>query len=182
MIKSHLLSVVILLSFVTACSQTVRSLKESSQEIQTLESDKGYLLIGIDTEYNLKNISIDGPDFIRLSHKDLKKGSSFILLPLESGKYNITHVAYSYGFVSKMIDENNWGFTIKPQTISYVGHMEIHNELFWGRFMSLELVNRSTEAIDFMELKFPAILQDRDLFYGGPGEDEYFQYLKKIGG
>lgn len=181
MIKINALSLLILLCFLTGCTNTVKSIDKGSENTINLSKEQGYLLIGVDTEYNLKKISIDGPDYIRLSHHDLRAGSNYILIPLESGEYNIEEITYNSYWKSKPIDESEWVFTIKPQTISYVGHLQVEKELFYGRVVDIELVNRSTEAIDFMTLNFPSILHERELFYGGPGEDNYFQYIKEIG-
>lgn len=180
MTKLHTLSLLIIAFLLTSCTYTVKSLKEDNQIIQNLENHKGYLLIGVETEHNLKQITIDGPENIRLSHADLKKGSNFILIPLSAGDYQIDSVTYNYWVESRMSDEEVWSFTVKPQTISYVGHLEIKEQPFFQLFIQLELVNRSTEALDFMELKFPSLLNERELFYGGPGEDDYFQFIKGL--
>lgn len=176
----NVVSMIIILSLLTACTHTVKSLDKGSENIKDLSSDKGYLLIGVETEYSLKNVSIDGPDFIRLSYADLKKGSNFILLPLDSGEYNITEINYNHYWKSKPIDEDKWFFTIKPQTISYVGHLQLEKNPFYSEMVDIEIVNRSTEALDFMKLNFPSILNEREIFYGGAGEDHYFEYLKEI--
>ena len=42
----------------------------------------------------------------------------------------------------------------------------------------LKLANRSTEALLFMEEKFPSILQNRELRYDGPGTDPFLQRMQ----
>jgi hypothetical protein len=159
----------------------VTSLKDDAEVINENDTERGYLLIGVETNTNLKTISIDGPRDIALSHEDLREGTNFILVPLMAGTYDVADIEMDYLFKFDIDDKEKWQFSIRPQTISYVGHLEIKTSGYFVRYARLELVNRSTEALDFMEQKFPSILDNRELHYGGPGNDDFFDYLQQLG-
>ena len=172
-----LLSVCILLS---ACKSTpVNSLKTDIDMLT--EPNAGYFLLGVDTTINLKSIEIDGPSSITLSHNDLAQGNNLVLLDLRAGKYTISRIYLDNFYRMDFEDEEYWEFEIKPLTISYVGHLEFKTKSKYSRSASVELVNRSTEAVDYLIDFFPKILQSRDLYYGGPGEDVFFDYINVAG-
>lgn len=165
----------------SACNSTVTKMTVDADTIDADDTVTGYLLIGVETNINLKDIEIDGPDDIALSHDDLKSGTNFILIPMRAGHYEVRKVTFNNRFRALLRGETDWSFTIKPQTISYVGHLEISAMGFYSAYSKIELVNRSTEALDFMEQDFPAILSNRELFYGGPGTDTFFDFVKTLG-
>ena len=178
--KTQSLSALLIALFISACSSTVSTLKEDVGVLAT-NTNKGYLLIGVETNFNLKDIFIDGPIDIDLSHKDLRKGNNFILVPLTAGMYEIKRINLGYYSRYKLREEDDWTFEIKSQTISYVGHLEFKRGSFLNSYARIELVNRSTEAFEFMREDFPSILNSRDLYYGGPGEDNFFDFVKTLG-
>lgn len=167
--------------FLSACRSTVSTMKEDTDSIKPSNNNMGYLLMGVETNNDLKHIDIDGPSSIRLTHADLKKGTSYILIPLLAGEYQLNNIQFNYYYKSRLKDQDVWQFEIKPETISYVGHLEVSTKGFYVFYSSVELVNRSTEALDFMLSDFPSILDNRTMFYGGPGEDGYFQFLESLG-
>ena len=177
-------SLVLLFAIVTvlsACRSTVKTIEEDNNQLIRNKVEKGYLLIGVETSHSLRNINIGGPRSIRLSHKDLRGGTNFILVPLDAGIYKVEDVGFSQYMSAKLRDEDDWSFTIKAQTISYVGHLEISSRSQFAKYLSIELVNRSTEAIDFITVNFPSIYKTQALYYGGPGEDDYFDFIKTLG-
>ena len=62
------------IALLTACATQVTSIKQGQHN--SLEADRGFVLLGIQTNRNLKTIEISGPQNIELSWKDLKKGNS----------------------------------------------------------------------------------------------------------
>ena len=175
---SILLCAFLLLS---ACRSTVTTMKVDTDKIQTVAFSMGYLLMGVDTNSDLKHIDINGPDPIRLTHADLKKGTSYILIPIAAGEYSLSNVQFNNYYNSRMKNDDVWQFEIKPATVSYVGHLEVKTKGYFVFYSSTELVNRSTEALDFMQEDFPLILNNRSMYYGGPGEDTYFQFIDGLG-
>lgn len=173
----RILLVFITLVFFISCATQVTSIKQDQD--RELEANIGYVLLGIQTNRSLKTIYIDGPQKIHLSSMDLKKGTNYLLVDLQAGVYSIKRVVLNdILMVSLVLNKKDpWNFEIKPDQINYVGHLEVVQRDLLGFYTHLELVNRSSEAIEFLEEKFPTVLANRSLTFGGPGDDHFFQYL-----
>jgi hypothetical protein len=171
---------VILISLLIACSSMVSSIKDDQDKV--LESNVGYLLLGIETNQDIKSIHITGPTNIIIGHQDLKTGTNFVFTDLPVGKYTIERIKLSRYWSVNFKDEALWEFELSPQSINYVGHLELARASTWFPLTYAELVNRSSEALEMMEDEYPNILADRELFYGGPGEDNFFELLKELEG
>lgn len=159
----------------SGCISKVTSITQD--KVKILTPDKGYLLLGIETNLDLKSIRILGQEYIELSPKDLKEGSNYFLLDLEAGRYTIDQVKLNNYWRRKLTDDEYWQFEVIPGKINYVGHLEINTWGHWSPITSTELVNRSSEALELLEEKFPNILTNRSLIYGGPGEDVFFDFV-----
>ena len=171
----RVLSIVVLLSLLTACATKVTSIKRDFD--RSLGKDKGYLLLGIETNRDLKSIMVAGPEDIMLTSADMKKGTNYILIDLKAGNYTFDKVMLDNYWRIWLDDEDYWTFEVMPNQISYVGHLEIARRGFWGGTTYAELVNRSSEALEFLEENYPTILANRSIAYGGPGDDSFFQFL-----
>jgi len=170
-----LLSCALLLS---ACASKVTNIKEDRDTLS--KADEGYLLIGIETNRSLKAIYIDGPKSLVLTAKDIRSGSNYILANLPLGDYTITRLNLShYSFLKFDNDEESWQFTLAPNKVNYVGHLDITTVGYWNTRSHIVLENRSSEALQYMEQNFPTILSGRSLNYGGTGEDSFFDYLEQ---
>lgn len=163
-----------------ACSSTVTSIVEDTDLLTDDNIPKGYLLIGVDTNTNLKEILITGPTTIRLSHANLKKGSNFILHPTIAGTYKIKKVYFNNLYRTRIRNDELLEFTIEEGRVSYVGHLQIDVRGWFGLYSYIELINQSSKALEFMEAEFPNLSQLRQMYYGGPGEDYFFQYLQNL--
>ncbi|MFT5164413.1 MAG: hypothetical protein ACI9FJ_003014 [Alteromonadaceae bacterium] len=166
------LSFMLLLS---GCSTTVTSLKQDKDKV--LLQNQGFVLLGIQTNRSLKQVEISGPQNIDLGAKDIKDGTNYLLVDLEAGVYTIERVLLDSYWRTSFDDEEPWTFEVVPGKISYVGHLEIVQRGNWRRRSSTELVNRSSEALEFLADNYPNILANRTVSYGGPGQDRFFNYL-----
>ncbi len=166
-----------LLFIISSCATQVKTLKEDKD--LKLSDQTGYILFGIDTNQNLKSLLLNGEQKIRLTHKNLRKGSNYLLVDLKAGTYYIEKVNFSFGWSGWFKNQEFWNITIKPQQINYVGHLEVSTDGDWSLKAATELVNRSSEALEFMEKNFPNILNSRKMVYGGPGEDDFFEVAIK---
>lgn len=175
----HFLFALSCLLLVSSCATSVSSIKNDALSVNETNSNvsRGYLLIGVETNRDLKNIFISGMQTIKLSHEDLRFGTNYILIELAAGNYLIDSVALNNYQKLRLSDEENWRFEIKPDTVSYIGHLELQSRGFFSFVSRVELVNRSTEAIEFMESDFPTILSARKMYFGGPSDDHFFNYL-----
>lgn len=175
MYTTHSILIALTCLLVSSCTSTVETITVDQDTISN--RGDGYLLIGIETNRNLRSIELGGSNSVKLSHQNLRAGSNFILIDLPAGDYIVEKIDLNRWYRLFINDEENWTFTIKPQTISYVGHLEIANSGFFRPSSEIELVNRSTEAVEFMEDFFPSILESRVLYYGGPGNDIFFDVI-----
>ncbi|MCB5213919.1 hypothetical protein LHL18_10505 [Rheinheimera aquimaris] len=167
----------LLVLLLTGCSSQVRSIK--TDVFAPLAHNQGYVLLGIETNNDLDYILIDGPKRIRLSCDDLRAGTNYLLVDLPAGTYTIEKVRLARYWKFDLDEADYWQFSIEAQKISYVGHFEfVSNGVWWNMFARLELVNRSSEALVFMEQNFPEILSGFNLVYKGPGQDPFFEYMK----
>lgn len=169
---------VFLVLLMTGCATKVTSITEDRDK--ELANNKGYLLIGIQTSQNLKAINISGPTFIQFTSKDIKHGTNYLLVDLEAGTYTVDKVKLDRNWRIDLEDEEYWNFTVSPGKINYVGHIEVANLGNWFANYKVELVNRSSESLEFLEKKYPNILANRKIRYGGPGEDSFFTYLEGV--
>ncbi len=167
--------ILINLLWLASCATQVTSIKLDNNRV--LESGRGFVLLGIQTNRNLKSILIDGPQNIELSSADIKQGTNYLLVDLEAGIYTVHKVRLDNYWRVDLDDEEYWTFEVMSDQISYVGHLEIVRRGYWSLITNTELVNRSSEALQFLEEKYPKLLASRNLTYGGPGNDNFFQYL-----
>ena len=181
-IKSVLL--LFLLAGLFSCAQQVTSI--STDVDVKMEEGDGYLLIGVDTNRILREIYISGEKSLLLSSQDLKKGTNYILINVPAGEYQLERVRFSRRTrVELSSSDYHWKFNVAPGVVSYVGHLDVETQGFTWLYFSnlrshLELENRSSDALVFMEENFPTILNNRWISYQGPGNDPFFDYLKQL--
>lgn len=164
---------------VSGCVSKINTL--TSDVDKPIDADTGYLLISISTNFPLHSINITGEKNLRLSADDLTAGSKYILVDVPAGRYNIARIKYN-NFLYLTLDEEFWTFDVQANEISYVGNLDIYTNLnvIWQRAGQPLLKNRSSDAMQFMELNFPTILAARQLRYRGPGEDNFFKFLEQL--
>lgn len=88
-------------------------------------------------------------------------------------------------YASIEIDDGEfWTVDIRPGVINYVGNISVVSRGFWFRYSEIELVNKSSYALEFLEDKYPNVLSSRELHYGGQGEDDFLRIFgaKPVGG
>jgi len=159
--------------FLTACATNIQSLKED-KNVQ-LKEQEGYLFLGVRTDSSLSRLVLTGTKKVALTGADLRKGSNYILVNLPAGEYEISRIEVGrihWGIT----DEDIWSFTVKPNTVSYVGDLEVKRNWL---FASFELINNSSQALEFLEEKFQNILSSTKVEYSGQGEDSFFETVMK---
>ncbi len=172
-------TIVVIASLVNACASKVTNLKTDAD--RTLSDEQGYVLLGIDTNRDLYQIYLDGPTRIKLTAEDLAEGDSYILADLEAGEYSIDRLYIDKYRYYRFDEEDNFKFTVMSGKVSYVGHLETVTVGYWYPRTYLQLDNRSSQALVFMQEEFPNISSKRKLSYGGPGEDTFLEYEATIG-
>ncbi|GAA0858306.1 hypothetical protein [Aliiglaciecola litoralis] len=180
--KSFIRTVIFLfiLASIVGCAQTVTTLTEDSDIIEPAKiSDTGYLLMAIDTSSTLQELHISGEASLKLTSKDLRQGTNYILLNVEAGNYTLDKIVISNFRVAEFNNEY-WSFRIKPGAINYIGEVYAHNVGWFDKTPRFELVNNASMALEFMEDKFQNILQSRKIIYAGPGEDNFFSLVDNV--
>ncbi len=173
------ITIIVVMAFlVNACASKVTNLKTDAD--RELSEEQGYVLLGIDTNRDLYQIILDGPSRVRLTAEDLAEGDSYILADLEAREYEIDKLYIDVNRFYRFDDEDNFKFTVKPGSISYVGHLETVTTGYWFPTTYLQLDNRSSQALDFIKSEFPTIKKNRKLFYGGPGVDSFLEFAMTL--
>ena len=160
----------------TGCATTKTALKQDVDMM--LNTNEGYLLIGIDTNQDLTYLNFDGETKLQFTQDDLRKGSSYILTTVPVGKYYIKSVGTGYRYQVRLKKEH-WGFEVKPQQISYIGDLSIQRHRIFSWIFYAKMKNRSSSAVKFLQDEFPNILNNRQLHYAGPGNDRFLRYYYK---
>ena len=162
--------------YLLGCVSTVESIKTDS--ITQLAEDTGYLFISIDSKISINDVRISGEQYISLKSPDVYDSVKYYLVPVPAGNYQIDWLGVYWGGrfnLDEDDDKDLWAFKVAPGVISYVGELKI--ERFSYGYSSFELINQSSQALQYLEAKYPTILANRDLQYHGPGEDTFFDLV-----
>ncbi|MEP4889032.1 MAG: hypothetical protein ABJV04_03320 [Aliiglaciecola sp.] len=177
--KYNVFCLAVVVLFLTSCVNKVSSIK---QDIDLkLEADMGYLLMGVDSNVSMKDVDIVGQSNIRLSSEDLRPGTQYILIDLQAGDYQFESIKLNSIFEVELV-EGYWNFNVRPSGISYIGHLDVKADTFFLHQFTrtnVELTNRSSEALQFMETEFPNILSKRTMYYEGPGKDPFLRFMQE---
>lgn len=172
---------VLFVSFLTvSCAQTVETVADDRLITTAAENlDQGYVLIGIDSNETLQSIYLTGPRSIRLSEEDLEYGSNYLLFAVPAGTYTFDEIRLNRFYEFELEDSDNiWSIDVYPNRISYVGDLHIKvNYGYLSAGLALELINRSSYALQFLERRFPLLLQSYELAYGGVGDDAFLEFV-----
>ncbi len=177
MFKSTRLVLFLVVCFMlNACVSTVESIKIDS--ITQLAEDTGYLFISLDSEISISDVRISGEQYISLKSPDVYDSVKYYLVPVPAGSYQIDWLGVYWGGrfnLDEDEDKDLWAFTVAPGVISYVGELKVKR--FSYGYSSFELINQSSQALEYLEVKYPTILANRELQYHGPGEDSFFDLV-----
>lgn len=163
-------------TFIVSLALTLSFLQPSAKAAD-IEADQGWLLLMIHADMELHEIEISGPDSISISRENIPPGSSVQLRKAEAGEYTIgdLDITTFYRFTLKPDD---WKFKVFPGAITYVGHLDV--ESLSNDRARLELVNRTSVALEYMQQKHPELLEQMPFKYGGPGEDIFLEELERL--
>ena len=154
----HKFCTCILVLLLTACATTVKGLKQV--ETTALKPNEGYLLIGLDTQVDLKAVYFDGELNFKLTEDDVEKGSDYILVKVPAGNYRFEQIDVTSDKVTRYMefplrkskDIDIWQFRVEPNNINYIGHLNFKNFRpgSWSWSVHLTLENRSSRAHAFV--------------------------------
>ncbi|AWF81270.1 hypothetical protein BTJ40_10815 [Microbulbifer sp. A4B17] len=167
-----------LLFQLSGCINPVKPIVDGQNS--NLDIDEGFLLVAIDTNFSLDKIKIKGAKYFFLSRENLHPGGNYILFKAPAGEYRFDKVYLNYIYAYEL-EEEYWSFQINPEVISYVGHLTVDQNLF-KLLARIELENRSTEALEFLEENFSELIETKNIQYAGPGKDDFFNIVAQTQG
>lgn len=187
--------VIPLLLFCLPCFATPTLTPITLDNDSHLKNRYGYVLLSININVDLKKIYVSGKKSFYLANEETKQGKRYIMLTLPEGEYRFSrmyffaakHVSRFFRTIRPRIyfdDENYFNFNVKSGKINYIGEIYIEKQWQMGtnRFAALggseyytNLINNSTDALEFLTSKFPNLLSVRSIEYSGPGKDDFFQ-------
>lgn len=175
--KIQAIFMLLAINLVVGCVSKVNSIKKDQTRV--LSEDTGYLFMTIDTDINYSTIQISGPSEIKLSNPDYHNNKTYYLVPVRAGNYQLKKFSTFAGRFE--FDEDRdaelWGFSVRPGVISYIGELKVRTYRY--RYSSFELINNSSLALEYLEEKYPNILNNRAIEFHGPGKDFFFDLVSK---
>lgn len=177
-INSRLIICIWLFSQLSGCIAPAKPIVDGQHN--NLGIDQGFLLVAIDTNFSLDKIKIKGAKYLFLSRENLHPGSNYILFKAPAGEYRFDSI-YLNSIYAYELEEDYWSFRINPEVISYVGHLSVDQNFFKLR-AHIELENRSTEALEFLEENFQKLIKTKNIQYAGPGRDDFFSVIAQAQG
>jgi len=167
--------------FLISCGSNLQRFS-NEQTIQP-ETNMGVVVFAARTNIALSKITISGTTSATLDTELFSKEHDFVVTTLPAGEYEYSKVYLFYNYRYLKLggsDELDWTFTVKPNAINYVGHLDIFNE--YGRYF-VQNKNESTLAIEFLEKEYPDLLKKYPLVYGKNGiKDEFFEFIGTLEG
>lgn len=163
-------SLAVVLCLISGCATQITSIVDGKT---TISKDHGFLLLNIESNIDLKEIFLYGTEFISLTGKDIQAGSNYILVDLKAGEYTFTKIRLDNNWYINL-EEEHWTVDINKGQVNYVGHLELVRARHSGRVSKVELVNRSSEALEYLENSYPSILAQHSVNFSGFGEDDFF--------
>ncbi|MDU0353669.1 hypothetical protein RS130_06745 [Paraglaciecola aquimarina] len=168
-----------MLTLATGCARTIVPVIESSkQNSAVLSANQGYILFAVQSDSYIEKVNIGGLRPLVYRPKSSGKLDTYILAAVPPGNYYFSSVETGRGEFDSD-DEHDWDFKIKANAINYVGNLELLSRYKWCEYcFRVELSNKSSFAIEYLESEHPQLLNQYDLVYQGPGSDNFFEYIK----
>lgn len=150
---------------------------------QPLKKRSGYLLMGIDSHNSAASLKFQkypGSRLTRGTTINLQMSdSSFRLVPLAAGEYQITEVLapyYDLPYRLNVGDRPTWRFRIKAGRVNYVGSIVIKAQRS-KRNVDIRLLNRLASSLAQIEQEYKRELELYPLAIGVAYEDSFLESL-----
>lgn len=165
------------LVLITACSQSVNSIKTEQQ--QALAPNEGYLLLSVNTNTSLKSMSATGPKRLFFTQDDLKNGTNYILVAVPAGNYQFVDINFEGNYYARLTDDV-WNVSVEAGKINYVGHLKVHTLYIDNSASRIFLSNNGSEAFNYMQQTFPGLVKGHAMRYAGQGDDFFFSFIQPL--
>ena len=174
-IRPYILFISMIFLFSGCSSIPIKTLKQDQDVLNNAEK-QGYIVLGVNSDFSISSIVIEGESDFVIDSSIPSEGRSYFIAPVPKGKYKISRISLSrIRYFDLDFEEFSFSFSIEPNKINYVGELSLRNAS--GDYAYFELVNRSSLALEFLELKYPTILSNKSLIYKGPGKDSFFELV-----
>jgi len=160
--------------FISSCAyQPLRAISVDKNVL--LAAEDGYLFLALATDIGISSVEIDGPKRIEIINFNKFEKRNYFLGVVPKGQYKISKINL-WGNRFYLLDNEDlpFSFTVKPETINYVGEVRLKR---LDSDASIELINRSSLALEYLDEKFPELLLNRSIKYEGPGNDSFFNAI-----
>ncbi len=137
----------------------------------TLKPNEGYWLAAVDSNSNIERVHLAGTKTFNLTGEIISYGIHYRLIVLPEGDYffKLLLPNSDYKFPLK---SSSMKFSIERGKINYAGHFKYRGSNY-GRRAKIELVNRSSVALEHMHINHASLLDEYELRYNGVGEDDF---------
>ncbi|KMT66949.1 hypothetical protein [Catenovulum maritimum] len=167
--------------FLASCKSTIEPSPVKQVNDQNLPKGYGYLLIGLDTNAYIKEISIKSwITYVYKPDSAIDEGE-YLLVSLPAGNYELTQVISGlreYSLDSKL----DWSFRVIEDKINYAGHLELR-ELFVNEgpsWFKLNWVNKLSRAQSHIDSQYMNLSDKYLMAYSGFGVDHFNQFVSSI--
>lgn len=141
-----------------------------------LSTEDGYLFLALATDIGISSLEIDGPIRIEITNFHKFEKRNYFLGAVPQGQYKISKInIWGNRFYLLDNEELPFSFTVNRQAINYAG--EVRLKRMDGNTY-IELINRSSLALEYLDEKFPKLILKRAIEYQGPGKDSFFKVVK----
>ncbi|WP_111980280.1 hypothetical protein [Algibacillus agarilyticus] len=173
--KAKLVFCFVLCLFAVGCSQTLKPMTTQQSANSSTSKLTGYILFGLQSDAHIEHINIMGVPPLTYSPKNSLQHNHFILAEIPVGFYAFSSVETGLGLIEADGD-HAWSFKIDSQKINYVGHLELQSLFKWCHCYRLQLANKSSFAVEYLQQTHTELLQQTDLVYKGPGSDTFIDF------
>ncbi|WAJ72434.1 hypothetical protein [Catenovulum adriaticum] len=162
-----------------ACSVAIKPSTQIDIHDKQGKQYTGYILMGFDTLSHIEAVHIDGVINLTYEPDSAQLDNQFVLAQVPIGSYTFTQVETGIKKY-ELNDELKWDFDVSPGRINYIGNLEIQEHLMLGYYQKnvVELVNKSSFAIQYLQATKPSLLKNIKLVYQGPGNDTFIDYVQ----
>ncbi len=136
-----------------------------------------YILLGISSIEPVKSITLGAERKTTLTQDYMRQRYNHILLKVSPGFLRVSQIELE-SLATYSLGRDLWSFDAIEGAINYIGTLEVqfgHAGFVHGPQIS----NMSSFAQEFMESKYPDVLEKKSLVYAGPGEDDFFSVIAK---
>ncbi len=195
--RNHKILLLVISLLLSSCRTNFIPLKPD-EPIQ-IDPEQGFLLMRIDSSSkntvfirigsrspiitnSLYKILIRGATNGVFSEQFLQEGR-FLLIPLAEGHYEFQKVEMNdfptNSYIKlKTTETQSWEFDVKAGQINYIGDFRFRVQPDGIRVV-VEMANRSSYALEYMEQNFPKLLERYAIRYTGFGKDRFLEINHK---